>query len=259
MTLVEYFDRTCIINLPERTDRLRQIRGEVPRCGGDDHPEKVQIPPAPKPADAYGFASRGVYGSYLSHLNILEDALRDGLETVWILEDDAIFSARMVREQAQVVEFLRQNPWDMCFLGHTLRRELYGKPRGLIRYSNVFRWSHCYVVHARILPSLIAYLKENMDNPEGHPRGGKLYIDAAYIYFRQLINPETVSLVANPVMAVQRGSVSSLAGGHWYDRSRWLVPPAGLARSLRDELWRWTDLHLSPAPPNFSNDPRIQA
>src|SRR5262249_35111772 len=139
------------------------------------------------------------------------------------------------------------------------RRELYRKPTGLIPYSGVFRWTHCYAVHARILPSLIAYIKENLNNPLGDPRGGKLYIDAAYIYFRQLIKPDVVSLVANPVMAIQGGSVSNLAGGPWYDRSNLLVPLAGLARSVRDELWRWTDLHLSPPQPHFSNDPRIRA
>ena len=110
MRLVDYFDRTCIINLPERTDRLRVIRKELRRCGGDDHPEKVRIPYAPRPDDANGFTSRGVYGSYLSHFNILKDALRDGIQTVWVLEDDATFSHRMVRDQARTVEFLGATP-----------------------------------------------------------------------------------------------------------------------------------------------------
>jgi hypothetical protein len=104
----------------------RAIEARRGGSGGDDHPERVQFPPASRPDDANGFPSKSVHGNYLSHLNILEDALRDGLETVWILEDDAIFSRRMVREQARVIEFLQHNPWDMCFLGHTLRRELHG-------------------------------------------------------------------------------------------------------------------------------------
>jgi glycosyl transferase, family 25 len=249
MTLVDYFDRTCIINLPERPDRLRVIRKELRRCGGDDHPEKVQVPHAPKPDDANGFASRGVYGSYLSHFTILKDALRDGLQTVWILEDDATFSHRMVRDQARIVESLRGNPWDMCFFGHSLHRELRGMPRGLIRHTAGFRWAHCYAIHSRVLPRLIAYLEENMNSPPGGPRGGKMYIDPAYSFFRRL-NPDVVSLVANPVMSVQRGSVSSLADSRWYDRSKPLVPLIALARSARDELWRWTGLHLASHPEN---------
>jgi glycosyl transferase, family 25 len=251
MTLVEYFDRTCIINLPERDDRLRVIRGELRRCGGDEHPEKVQVPYAPRPDDPNGFVSRGVYGSYLSHYTILQDALRDGIETVWVLEDDATFSHRMVRDQARIVEALRRDPWDMCFFGHSLRRDLEGRPRGLIQIGPTaeFRWAHCYAIHAKILPRLLAYLEENIKNPPGHPRGGKLYIDPAYNFFRRF-NPDVVALAANPVMSLQRGSVSSLAGGHWYDRSRLLVPLVSLARSARDELWRWTGLHLSSHPEN---------
>jgi glycosyl transferase family 25 len=244
MKFIEYFDRTCIINLPERADRLRLIKKELRPCGADVHPAKVQVPYAPKPDDAHGFKSRGVYGSYLSHYTILKDALQDGIETVWILEDDATFSHRMVRDQARIVEFLQRNPWDMCYFGHSLGHELDGMPRGLIHHTAGFRWAHCYAIHSKTLPRLIAYLEENMANPPGHPRGGKMYIDAAYNFFRQL-NPDIVSLVANPAMSVQRGSVSSLAGGHWYDRSKLLVPFVALARSARDELWRWTGLHLS--------------
>jgi GR25 family glycosyltransferase involved in LPS biosynthesis len=249
MTLVDYFDRTCIINLPDRDDRLRAIRKELHRCGGDDHPEKVQIPYAPKPDDASDFDSRGVYGSYLSHYNILKDALRNGIQTVWVLEDDATFSHRMMRDQARIVKFLQRNPWDMCFFGHSLHRELRGMPKGLIHYTSSFRWAHCYAVHSRVLPRLIAYLDENMTNPQGHPRGGRMYIDPAYSFFRRL-NPDVISLVANPAMSVQRGSVSSLAGGHWYDRSRLFIPLVGITRSARDELWRWTGLHLTTYPEN---------
>ena len=43
------------------------------------------------PETSNGFASRSVYGSFLSHLEIIGSAYRDGLDTVWILEDDAIF------------------------------------------------------------------------------------------------------------------------------------------------------------------------
>lgn len=243
MTLVEFFDRTCIINLPERPDRLKLIRKELRRCGGEQHPEKVQVPFAPKPEDANGFKSRGVYGSYLSHYNILQDALRDGLETVWVLEDDATFCHRMVRKQDWIIERLRAEPWDMCFLGHSLTRELDGMPRGLVHHSAPFRWCHCYAVHARVFTRLLAYLEQNIQNPPGDPRGGKMYIDGAYNLFRRF-NSDVVSLVANPALSVQRGSVSSLVSGRWYDRSRLFTPVIAAARSARDELWRWTGIHL---------------
>ena len=64
--------------------------------------------------------------------------------------------------------------------------------------------------------------------------------------FRRL-NPDVVTLVANPVMSIQRGCVSSLAGGRWFDRPPLLVPLVSLARRARDEVWRTTGLFLGPA------------
>jgi glycosyl transferase family 25 len=246
--LYQHFDRLAIIHLPERTDRFRALGAELARIGIDIRGSKVTIPDAPKPADANGFPSRGVYGNFLSHLGILEAALRDGLESVWVLEDDAIFSRRFPREAKVLVAALRAQPWDLCFLGHSLGRELGGMPRGLVPYHDRLYWSHCYAVHKRVLPRLVEYFKETMTNPAGDPRGGRLYIDAAYTLFRRL-NPDVVTLVANPVLSAQRGSQSSLGHAHWYDRGALLRLPIVLARNLRDELWRWTGITFGGAAP----------
>jgi glycosyl transferase, family 25 len=246
--LYDYFDRIAIIHLPERTDRLRALTRELTRVGIDVRGSKVTIPEAPMPADTGGFPSRGVHGNFLSHLGILRDALRDGLESVWVLEDDAIFSRRFAREAGALATALRRQPWDLCFLGHSLSRELAGLPRGLVPYGQRFYWSHCYAVNRRVLPRLIDYFTETMANEPGHPRGGRVYVDGAYELFRRL-NPDVVTLVANPVLSAQRGSSSSLGGLRWYDRGAALQMPVHLARGLRDELWRWTGITFGGAAP----------
>jgi hypothetical protein len=239
MKLLDYVDRISIVHLKERTDRYGPLVAELRRMGIEITDGKVSIPHAPKPPEANGMASRGVYGSFLSHLEILKSAQRDTLETVWVLEDDALFSQRFVREQSAIAEFLSRSEWDICYFGHTLTKELKALEIGLPRYSGPFFWAHCYAVHARILPRLTAYLEETLRNPPGHPRGGKVYIDAAYSLFRKL-NPDVVTLVSNPVLSVQRGSPSSLVHGHWYDRLPLTRPAIKTARILRDECWRWT-------------------
>lgn len=244
MTLFDYFDRTSIIHLPEREDRWRALERELRPLGIGLQDSKVRVPNAPKPEDANGYRSRGVYGNFLSHYNILREALEDGLETVWILEDDAIFSRRLIREQERIAEFLATTDWGICHLGHRLGRALNGMPEGLIPFSGPFVWAHCYAVHQRALARVVAYLEETMVNPPGHPRGGKVYIDAAYTLFRAF-NPDIVSLVANPVLSIQKGCVSSLGGGYWYDHNWITRPMVDLARSIRDECWRRTGLNLS--------------
>jgi hypothetical protein len=250
MKLIEFFDRTYIINLPERTDRLQLLNRELKRFGGDAHGAKVQVPFAPRPEDKNGFVSKGVHGNYLSHLAILKEALRDGLRTAWVLEDDATFSRPMVREQDRIVAALQQTAWDLCFFGHSLTHELDGMEKGLVPHSAIFHWAHCYAVHSRVLPELVDHLEVTLSNPRSHPRGGRMYIDAAISNFRWF-NPDIVTLVANPVMSMQRGSVSNIGVDHWYDRKALLGPLVSFARSARDEVWRRTGIYFGRVPYNI--------
>jgi GR25 family glycosyltransferase involved in LPS biosynthesis len=188
------------------------------------------------PESANGFTSRGVYGSFLSHVEIIESAYRDGLDTVWVLEDDAIFSKRFKEQQTAIAEYLRTNEWDQLFIGHTFFEELPASRTGLLRYSGPFIWAHCYAVHRRIMPRLIEYLRRTIERKKGHPEGGKVYIDAAYFLFRQL-NPDVISVVSSPCLSVQKGSQSSLNSPHWYQKSGF-VTAINLARAVREEFWR---------------------
>jgi glycosyl transferase, family 25 len=247
-TLAEVFDRLAIIHLPSRTDRYAALERELRRIGIDIHGAKVQFPDPPMPEHSNGLKSRGVYGNFLSHLDILKTALRDKLSSVWVLEDDAIFRARFREDQKWIGRELRQRPWDMCYLGHTLRGELRDKPRGLMAYAGPFYWAHCYAVRAHVLPRLVEFLEETLSNPPGHPRGGKIYVDAAYTFFRKL-NPDVITLVTNPVLSVQRGSPSGLVEKKWYDSSCVTKPLVAAARALRDEGWRRTGWWLAGSRP----------
>ena len=252
MKLLDYFDRIAIIHLKERTDRYLSLARELRRMGIDIRHQKICIPEAPMPNNANGFSGKGVYGSFLSHLEILKSAQEDALRSVWVLEDDAIFSHRFVREQAKIADFLTRTQWDICWFGHSLTKELRALKPGLRRYSGPFYWAHCYAVNAPILPRLTEYLAETISRPRGHPEGGKLYIDAAYSLFRKL-DPHVVALVGNPVLSVQRGSPSSLAHGRWYDRVPIIKPAVNAARATRDECWRWTGWTFGGAAPRNFN------
>jgi hypothetical protein len=252
MTILDYFDRLAIINLPDRDDRRRALTKELRACGIDIDGPKVVIPAAPMPATPNGFRSRGVYGSFLSHVEIIEAAYKDGLETVWTLEDDAIFSRRFRLQQDQIARYLRENEWDLCFIGHSAGKELPNSPTGLLRYSGPFIWAHSYAVHRRVMPRLIEYVRGSEAREEGHPEGGKIYIDAAYFFFRQC-NPVVVSIVSSPVLSVQKGSPSSLNAAKIYDRVSGIRPITNLAREIRDECWRQGWLRID-GPQNVMSD-----
>ncbi len=120
MGILDYLDRLAIIHLPDRDDRLRALTRELSRVGIDIDSPKVTIPDPPMPETPNGFHSRGVYGSFLSHLEIIEKAYRDGLDTVLVLEDDAIFSRKFRSQQQLIASHLRDHEWDLCFIGHSV-------------------------------------------------------------------------------------------------------------------------------------------
>src|SRR5437764_11856657 len=147
LTLFDYFGRVAIIHLPERIDRCRSLKAELSSVGLDIHDPKVTIPAAPVPQDPNGFPSRGVYGNFLSHLGILEQAYSDGIESVLILEDDAIFSKAFNRSQSRIALYLRENVWDQVYIGHSIAAKLPPAPSGLVKFHGNFFWAHCYAVH----------------------------------------------------------------------------------------------------------------
>jgi glycosyl transferase, family 25 len=237
MNFYEYFDRIAVIHLPERRDRFKSLSAELQGMGIDIGQPKIQVPHAPRPVDLNGWPSRGVYGNFLSHLEILRQALKDGLQTIWVLEDDAIFSRSMCREQASLVARLQTSEWGLCYFGHSLTSELANQPPGLVASTADFIWAHCYAVHARVLPRVVSYLERAVELPSGHPEGGRLYIDGAFTLFRRL-NPDVLTLVANPALSVQKGCPSSLNDPKWYDTVMATRPLASLARRARDEWWK---------------------
>lgn len=236
--LNQFLDRVYVINLPERTDRRRQIERELRIIGFPPGDPRVEFPHAPRPEDPNGFPSRAVYGNYLSHLAIIEDAAANGYRRILVLEDDALFSRRLINLQAELVDELSSKPWDLCFLGHSLIREIADKPDGLVETGYGFIWMHCFIVNASVHSRLLDYLKLSMSLPRGDPRGGKMYIDAAYAHFRHQ-HPDVVTLVAKPAVSKQRGSPSSIATRRWFDQIGVLQPLLRQLRLGRDEYWRW--------------------
>lgn len=86
--LLSDYDRVRIINLPERSDRRREMNKQLKIAGLTG--ANVAYFPAVRPDSAGPFTSRGMYGSFLSHKGVLEEAAKAN-ESVLILEDDCNF------------------------------------------------------------------------------------------------------------------------------------------------------------------------
>ena len=70
--IIEYFDRSFVINLIDRVDRRRQVEREFKRIGLRIPNDKVEIFSAVRPTERGGFVDISTKGCFSSHRDVLE-------------------------------------------------------------------------------------------------------------------------------------------------------------------------------------------
>lgn len=111
------FERVYCVNLDRRPDRWRRFCENLPadwpfpppvRVSGVDG-KRVRHP-------EYWTSGGGAWGCYLSHLRTIETCLNEGVRSVLLLEDDAMFPAGF---SGLACEWLNKVPadWQMLYLG----------------------------------------------------------------------------------------------------------------------------------------------
>ncbi|MDJ0734007.1 MAG: glycosyltransferase family 25 protein [Nostocaceae cyanobacterium] len=234
MKLIDFFDCTYIINLPERKDRRTAITQELTKVGISLTPNKIQIFPAIKPIDAKGFPNIGARGCFLSHLAIIKEAKERQLTNVLIMEDDLILSEDFQIVQEKCVQNIQQKKWGFVYLGHKEECELKTSEFILKPVSKAIQTTHFYGINSIIFDPLIDFLSELQKRPPGDPQGGPMHVDGAFSTFRKQ-NPDILTLIACPSLGSQRSSASDISP-NWFDRIVVLRQLATLARNTKTGL-----------------------
>src|SRR5580692_4056086 len=118
--LREFFPLIRVINLPERKDRYRAIERQLKLLGIPFAPGQVEVYAAERPTSTAGFPGIGVHGCFLSHLGVLKDARKRGIESVLVIEDDLEVLPQNVDRLNTVIEEARSKTWGIIYLGHIL-------------------------------------------------------------------------------------------------------------------------------------------
>lgn len=211
-----FFDKTYIINLPERLDRRQEMEQELKRFGLSESSNQIKFFPAIKPHDQGEFPSIGARGCFLSHLAVLKEARSQHLNNLLIMEDDLSFRNLLIEHQEEVTRELNQLNWDFAYLGHYL--DVAPQEKIIFQeYSEEIQMSHFIAINGRIIPQLVDFLEELLKRPAGHPDGGPMHVDGAYSTFRAQ-NPSVITLIANPSLGFQRSSPSNVSGFKWFDK-----------------------------------------
>ncbi|MCC3413960.1 MULTISPECIES: glycosyltransferase family 25 protein [unclassified Microcoleus] len=242
MKLTDFFERTYVVNLPERQDRRRDITKELANVGISLATNSVEIFPASRPETAGEFPSIGAWGCFLSHLSILKHARQQNLSNVLVMEDDLAISPTLIAQQSALIEQLQGQDWGMVYLGHYLTDSNLPKvdPNGrsseaavlLKPYTRAIQTTHFYGVNGQILDRLIAFLEQVQQRPSGHPDGGPMHVDGAYSTFRAQ-NPDITTLIAEPNLGWQRSSRSDINASAWYDYVPLVRDVANAARGAK--------------------------
>ena len=117
-SLPEFFGCTFLINLPDRTDRLKAAKRQFSRVNWSFGANGVQIFRAFRYSDSMGFPSAAVRGCFQSHLECLKRAHEHGSHSVMILEDDIALSSCLKRMTPSIEAVLTGRDWDFIYFGH---------------------------------------------------------------------------------------------------------------------------------------------
>ena len=236
MTIIEYFDRTAIINLPERVDRRTETREEFKKIGWPIENEKVFFFSAIKPDTPGGFPSSGVKGCFLSHMNIIKQAKHDKLANILIMEDDIAFVSDIDKIAAEAFQELDQKEWGFLYLGHEYTSDFTSGKR-LELLTEPLPLAHFYAVNGTIFDRFLDFLDQVLDRPPGHPEGGPMHYDGALSTFR-MQNRDINTFVIVPSLGYQRSSRTDLHELSLWDKSKFLSPVTSRIRKLKNAIKR---------------------
>jgi glycosyl transferase family 25 len=231
-SLFDFFDRSYIINLPERADRRQEMERELKRFDWPVSSDRVKFFSAIKPHDKGEFPSIGARGCFLSHLEVLKEAKSQNLNNLLIMEDDLSFTQLLIEQQDKIVNALQRLNWGFAYLGHGVSPSPHGE--GIFQeYSEPLMLKHFTAINQQTIIQLVDFLEEVLRRPGGHPDGGPMHVDGAYSTFRQQ-NSSVITLIANPSLGFQRSSPSSIAGYKWFDALPMAAQLANSARKVKN-------------------------
>lgn len=140
------FDRVFVISLARRPDRLEVFRRGLPPDWPLPEPEVFAgVDGAAEDRPSWWQTTPGAWGCYLSHRGIVELCLREGVDRVLVLEDDATFAGDFAARLAAL-----DIPADcqQLYLGGQHLAKPEPGPPGFVRGTNVNR-THAYGLFGR--------------------------------------------------------------------------------------------------------------
>lgn len=215
-TIRHAFERVVVINLNRRPDRWQRFCDNIKEVDWQLN-ELVRIQAIDGnlcPPPEWWRASKGAWGCFRTHILVLERALRDGVKSLLVFEDDALlpndFNDRIAR-------FMRKVPrdWDQVYLGGQHLNSSNHPPAPInslvVRCHNVNR-THAYAVKDRYI--LDAY--RHLNDYPSHCKRSSQHVDHCFGYLHELKNHNIYA--PRTWIVGQAESLSDIEGRKVYQR-----------------------------------------
>lgn len=166
------FEKVVGISLARAEERWRHFQSNLPRNWPFQPPEKfLAIDGRRVESEPWWTAGKGAWGCYQSHLKILTDCLKNNIDSVLILEDDAVCVPDFTSLSKQ---FFAQLPddWELIYLGGQHLKQLQHPPVRVSEHVqipyNVNR-THAYAARGRsAIKRLCQHLEDKSSWQTGH-------------------------------------------------------------------------------------------
>lgn len=110
-------DKTYLINLPHRTDRMRIAKQQFERAGIENYTIFPAIDARKLKITGTTEGNQGLIGCFLSHYFILQEALMNGYKRIAIFEDDVLLVQDFKNKYEAAMEQVPQ-AWQLLYLGY---------------------------------------------------------------------------------------------------------------------------------------------
>lgn len=214
MNLRKTFDRVFCINLDRRPDRWKRFQGNLPKDWPFAPVKKVQAIDGQKvQRPQWWRQGGGAWGCFRTHLRLIEQCLNNGVDSVLLMEDDALFPDDFT---VRVRAFLEAVPddWGMLYLGG---QHLHVNNSPPIRVNdevfipyNVNR-THAFALRGKTMTEVYRHLCRNDWHNGNH-------IDHHLGRFHQRRDPEHPVYCPKEWLVGQAGGKSNISGRNPDDR-----------------------------------------
>jgi glycosyl transferase family 25 len=233
--IFDYFDRTYIINLVDRTDRRQQVEQEFKSIGIHIPNDKIRYFSAQRMTERGGFVDVGTRGNYDSHRAVLKLAVQDRLSNILVVEDDVSFRSIGNAFKDQLVAQLSRQEWDVVCLGYAKPDDKSLTGDTLQQLQTDFLGAQLYGVNQTFIPRMIDYMNDCETRKHGDPFGCPMPADGIYNQARRVL-PDVRMLISGANLAHQRSSRTDVARPSIIDRAPLLRMFAPQIRNFKHRL-----------------------